>query len=161
MESDSTKPGKNLRICDSPIGKLGLSVCYDVRFPGLYTTLVENGADILLIPAAFTQTTGMAHWEVLLRARAIENQCYVLAAAQTGRHNEKRVSYGDAMIVDPWGTVVARGGSTGENLAVVAEIDLNRIKQIRKCMPKSSHRRPDLYSSSTSSTHTKVAVSNI
>ena len=154
MESASTKPGNCLKICNTPFGKLGLSVCYDVRFPELYSRLAEAGADILLIPAAFTQTTGMAHWEVLLRARAIENQCYVLASAQTGRHNEKRVSYGDAMIVDPWGTVRARGGSTTENLVIVADIDLKRQRQIRESMPKSSHRRPDIYRS-------KVIMSNI
>ena len=154
MESESTKPGDYLKICNTPFGKLGLSVCYDVRFPELYSRLAEAGAEILLIPAAFTQTTGMAHWEVLLRARAIENQCYVLASAQTGRHNEKRVSYGDAMIVDPWGTVRARGGSTTENLVLVTDIDLKRQRQIRKSMPKFSHRRPDIYRS-------KVIMSNI
>ena len=153
MESESTKPGACLRICNTPFGKLGISVCYDLRFPELYSRLVECGAEILLIPAAFTQTTGMAHWEVLLRARAIENQCYVLASAQTGRHNEKRVSYGDAMIIDPWGTVKARGGSTIENLVLVTDINLERLRQIRRSMPKSSHRRPDIYCS-------KVIVSN-
>ncbi|MCI13744.1 nitrilase-like protein, partial [Trifolium medium] len=101
--------GKDVVAVDSPIGRLGLSVCYDLRFPEIYQLLrFQHGAQILLVPAAFTKVTGEAHWEILLRARAIENQCYVIAAAQAGTHNDKRESYGDTLIIDPWGTIVGR-----------------------------------------------------
>ncbi|XP_071960916.1 deaminated glutathione amidase-like isoform X2 [Antedon mediterranea] len=117
--------------------------CYDMRFPELSIALTKRGADILTFPSAFTQTTGMAHWEVLLRSRAIENQCYVAAAAQTGKHNEKRTSYGHAMIVDPWGTILAccREGAD----VCVANVDHDYIQQVRKRMPVWEHRRHDIY----------------
>lgn len=131
----------------SPAGVLGLAVCYDLRFPELFSRLVHGGgAQLLLIPAAFTVPTGEAHWELLLRARAVETQAYVLAAAQGGAHNARRASYGHAMVVDPWGTVVARveEGPTAEGIAV-AEIDLGWLAEVRERMPIGAHRRPDVY----------------
>lgn len=142
-ESAATSAGADLVIDDSAVGRLGLTVCYDLRFPELYRALAARGADVLLVPAAFTLTTGKEHWEVLLRARAIENQCYVAAAAQTGRHNEKRESYGHAMVIDPWGTVVAQCRD-GEGIAV-SEIDRDFLMNIRARVPVWQHRRPDLY----------------
>jgi predicted amidohydrolase len=108
-ESRFTTAGDTVVAVDSPFGRLGLTVCYDLRFPELYQCLrFKHQAQVLLVPSAFTKVTGEAHWEILLRARAIETQCYVIAAAQAGKHNEKRESYGDSIIIDPWGTVIAR-----------------------------------------------------
>ncbi|CDP21760.1 unnamed protein product, partial [Coffea canephora] len=108
-ESCFTEAGKEIVAVDSPFGHLGLTVCYDLRFPELYQQLrFHHNAQVLLVPAAFTKPTGQAHWEILLRARAIETQCYVIAAAQAGKHNDKRESYGDTLIIDPWGTIVGR-----------------------------------------------------
>lgn len=118
---------------------MGLTICYDLRFPELYRKLLEAGAEILTVPSAFTRTTGEAHWEVLLRARAIENQCFVLAANQGGVHNESRETYGHTMIVDPWGKVLARV-ERGEGLAV-ADLDLQQLVRIRQDMPIVNHRR--------------------
>ncbi|XP_067685173.1 nitrilase and fragile histidine triad fusion protein NitFhit-like [Haliotis asinina] len=143
-ESDYTVPGSEIvPPVDTPVGRLGLATCYDLRFPEMSIALTQQGAQILSYPSAFTQTTGMAHWEVLLRSRAIENQCYVVAAAQTGRHNAKRTSYGHAMIVDPWGQVVSacRDGVD----VCVAEVDTAYIDKVREEMPVSQHRRHDLY----------------
>ena len=113
-ESKSTAPGGAVVVTDSPAGRLGVTVCYDLRFPELYQRLrFSEKAQVLLVPSAFTQKTGEAHWEVLLRARAIECQCFVMAAAQAGRHNDKRESYGDALIIDPWGTVIGRCSGNG------------------------------------------------
>lgn len=142
-ESAATKAGDQLVVADSPVGKLGLTVCYDLRFPELYGALRRQGAQVLLVPAAFTLLTGKEHWEALLRARAIETQCYVAAAAQTGRHNDKRDTFGHAMIIDPWGTVIAQCRD-GENVAV-ADVDAAWIEQVRGRMPVEAHRRPDLY----------------
>jgi deaminated glutathione amidase len=119
-------------------GNLGLSVCYDVRFPELYRYLSRQGADILFIPAAFTAYTGKDHWQVLLQARAIENTCYVIAPAQTGCHYGRRYSHGHAMIVDPWGVVLADAGE--KQGVAIAEIDPNRIEQVRSQMPSLKHR---------------------
>ncbi|ESQ38712.1 hypothetical protein EUTSA_v10028848mg [Eutrema salsugineum] len=113
-ESSFTVPGTKIVSVESPIGCLGLTVCYDLRFPKIYQQLrFDQNAQVLLVPSAFTTVTGEAHWEILLRARAIETQCYVIAAAQAGKHNEKRESYGDTLIIDPWGTVIGR--LPGEN----------------------------------------------
>ncbi|XP_055353777.1 LOW QUALITY PROTEIN: nitrilase and fragile histidine triad fusion protein NitFhit-like [Paramacrobiotus metropolitanus] len=128
---------------NTPIGKTGLLCCYDLRFPEIAGILTRQEAEILVYPAAFTLTTGISHWEPLLKARAIENQCYVIAAAQCGSHNDKRHSYGHSMIVDPWGTVLAQC-SDGPGVAV-AEIDLDRLRTIRSSMPVQNHRRHDLY----------------
>ncbi|GAB1868724.1 Nitrilase-like protein 1 [Camponotus japonicus] len=146
MESDYVLKGTEIvPPVLTPIGKLALSICYDMRFPELSLTLRNMGAQILTYPSAFTYQTGAAHWEVMLRARAVENQCYVIAAAQTGAHNKKRVSWGHAMIVDPWGTVIAQcAEKTG---IAIAEIDLALLEQVRKNMPCEKHRRIDLYPS--------------
>ncbi|XP_078061598.1 deaminated glutathione amidase-like [Mustelus asterias] len=143
-ESDFTIPGTGIEPpVSTPIGKLGLAICYDLRFPEISLVLTEAGAEILTFPSAFTVTTGLAHWEPLLRARAIETQCYVVAAAQTGKHNEKRTSYGHSMVVDPWGCVVAECNE-GRDICY-AEIDLQYLWDIRQDMPVSHHRRKDLY----------------
>jgi predicted amidohydrolase len=139
LESETVEAGSEIAVADAPFGRLGLSVCYDLRFPELYRRLVDGGAIALAIPAAFTLTTGKDHWHVLLRARAIEQQCYVLAAAQTGHHYGKRWSYGHALIVDPWGTVLAECGE-GEGVAV-AEIDPGYVTKVRKAVPSLAHRR--------------------
>jgi len=151
-ESATTAPGTELVVCDSPIGRLGLTTCYDVRFPEMYVPLVHDmGAQILLVPSAFTVPTGQAHWHTLLKARAIEHQCYVLAAAQYGQHNEKRTSYGHSLAVDPWGAVVADAGgyadkdtSTDPSLTtpsiVLCDIDLHKLESIRQRMPIRQHR---------------------
>ncbi|GJP50024.1 hypothetical protein CLOM_g9178 [Closterium sp. NIES-68] len=140
-ESNSTLPGSAVVSAVSPVGKLGLTVCYDLRFPELYQRLrFDHDCDVLLIPAAFTQKTGEAHWEILLRARAIECQCYVIAAAQAGRHNERRDSYGHALVVDPWGKVAARCSG----IATV-DIDMDLIASTRQRMPVGQHRRLTTY----------------
>jgi len=139
-ESDSIEPGPVEAVCvDTVAGKLGLSICYDLRFPELYRLLVEQGATLLTIPAAFTEVTGQAHWHALLRARAIENQCYVIAANQGGRHGKTRVTYGHSMIVSPWGEVLAELAE-GPGV-VVAEIALDEVERIRRDMPVQAHRR--------------------
>ncbi|KAG5329010.1 NFT1 protein, partial [Acromyrmex heyeri] len=145
MESDYVLKGIEIvPPVSTPIGKLALSICYDMRFPELSITLRNMGAQVLTYPSAFTYETGAAHWEVMLRARAIENQCYVIAAAQTGAHNKKRKSWGHAMIVDPWGTIIAQ--CTDKLGIAMAEIDLTLLEKIRKDMPCEQHRRNDLYS---------------
>lgn len=140
-ESDTVVPGEELVVADTALGPIGMSICYDLRFGELYRGLVDRGARILTIPSAFTLTTGRAHWRSLMRARAIESQCYVVAPAQVGEHDDGglRESYGHSMIVDPWGHVVARA-SDGPGLAL-AEIDLDRIEQVRRAIPVSQHRR--------------------
>jgi len=139
QESATVKPGADLVVADTPWGGLGLSVCYDLRFPELYRTLVSRGARMLAVPAAFTLFTGKDHWQVLLRARAIENLCWMFAPAQTGRNNEKRHCYGHACIIDPWGVVVADAGDR-EGLAV-ADLDFAAQDRIRKELPSLDHRR--------------------
>jgi len=138
-ESRSFEPGTELVTVETDIGHLGLSICYDLRFPELYRRLRELGAEIITVPSAFTHTTGKAHWEALLRARAIENQCYVIAANQGGVHNEKRETWGHSMIVDPWGTVLDCLPA-GEGLAV-GKVDLDMLEKIRSNMPVMTHRR--------------------
>jgi predicted amidohydrolase len=120
------------------LGNIGLSVCYDVRFPELYRHLSQMGAEVLVVPAAFTAFTGKDHWQVLLQARAIENTCYILAPAQTGYHNSRRQSHGHAVIIDPWGIVLADAG-TKPGVAI-AEINPGRIAQVRQQMPALQHR---------------------
>ncbi len=138
-ESDTIVPGDEVVVTDAPFGTLGLSICYDLRFPELYRALVDRGAVALTVPAAFTLHTGKDHWHVLLRARAIEAQCYVLAAAQTGHHYGIRRSYGHALIADPWGTVLAQVGE-GEG-AAVATIDPAVVARVRASVPSLRHRR--------------------
>ncbi|KAL3700116.1 hypothetical protein R1sor_018138 [Riccia sorocarpa] len=148
-ESNSTAAGSDVVTVDSPIGRLGMTVCYDLRFPELYQNLrFKQNAQILLVPSAFTKKTGEAHWEILLRARAIETQCYVIAAAQAGKHNERRESYGDALIIDPWGTIVARCRDKDCTGIAVAEVDHSSLESIRQRMPIITHRRYDVYGDS-------------
>jgi deaminated glutathione amidase len=142
-ESTATAAGDVGCVVDTLMGLLGLTVCYDIRFPELYRNLAAAGADALFVPAAFTLATGKEHWEPLLRARAIENQCYVLAAAQTGRHNDKRDTYGHAMIIDPWGTIIAQCRD-GVGIAT-AMMDLAWVDAVRARMPCAQHRRVDAY----------------
>jgi predicted amidohydrolase len=138
-ESDVVAPGQEAVVATLPWGGLGLTVCYDLRFPELYRRLVEKGARVLAVPAAFTAETGKDHWRVLLRARAIENQAYVIAPAQFGAHGGKRASYGHAMIVDPWGVVLAECGNR-EGIAM-AELDFAYQDQVRANLPCLQHRR--------------------
>lgn len=138
-ESEAIAPGTEVVVAETPLGKVGLSVCYDLRFPELYRELSRRGADLLCVPAAFTLHTGKDHWEVLLRARAIENQAWVVAPAQYGRHTEKRVTYGHAMIIDPWGTVIAQA-SDGEGMAI-GPVDPSVLARVRRELPCLSHRR--------------------
>jgi nitrilase len=138
-ESSQVEPGSGTVVVDSDVGRLGLSVCYDLRFPELYRDLVRQGAELLIVPAAFTAVTGRAHWEVLLRARAVENLCYVVAAAQGGYHANGRETHGDTLLCDPWGTVLdrlARGSGM-----VVASVDPALQTGIRDRLPVLGHRR--------------------
>ncbi|NER22456.1 MAG: carbon-nitrogen hydrolase family protein [Symploca sp. SIO1B1] len=139
-ESSTVMSGTELPTVYSSedLGNLGLSVCYDVRFPELYRNLSHQGADILFVPAAFTAYTGKDHWQVLLQARAIENTCYVIAPAQTGRHYAMRQTHGHAMIVDPWGSILADASDTPG--VAIAEINPDRLQQIRRQMPSLEHR---------------------
>jgi nitrilase len=124
---------------DTPAGRLGLAVCYDLRFPELFRHLLGEGADWFCIPSAFTAPTGRAHWELLLRARAVENLCYVVAPAQSGFHENGRETHGDALVVEPWGRVVTRlPRGTG---VITAELDLARLRRLRQDFPAVRHRR--------------------
>ncbi|XP_061092748.1 deaminated glutathione amidase [Conger conger] len=147
-ESAFTVPGPALTpAVQTPIGKVGLGVCYDLRFPELSLALRRQGAEILTYPSAFTVATGAAHWEVLLRARAIETQCFVLAAAQVGSHHAKRASYGHALAVDPWGTVLGDCGGAEAGVALV-QVDMQKLRDTRRDMPVEQHRREATFYSS-------------
>ena len=135
-ESATIEAGRQPVAFATPFGRVGLSICYDMRFPELYRALGVN--DLLVIPAAFTEVTGRAHWEILLRARAIENQCYVLAVAQGGKHENGRETHGNSMLIDTWGVVVARLAK-GEGV-IVGEIDPARIAEVRASLPALKHR---------------------
>lgn len=139
-ESKQFIPGASPVACPTPWGMLGLSVCYDLRFPELYRKLVEQGATMLSVPAAFTYATGEAHWEVLLRARAIENQCFVFAPNQGGDHGRQRITWGHSCIVDPWGKMLAVREQPGWGLAI-ADLNFDRLDEIRSRMPVLMHRR--------------------
>ncbi len=139
QESATRAPGTEVVTTPTPLGTLGLSVCYDLRFPELYRALARAGAEILLVPSAFTFPTGAAHWEVLCRARAVENQCYLIAADQTGRNPHGFQDYGDSLIVDPWGRVLARA-SDGDGV-VTAEIDSSYLARVRRELPCLKHVR--------------------
>jgi predicted amidohydrolase len=136
-------PGEEIVVASIAGVPVGLTVCYDLRFPELYRRLAGWGARLVTVPAAFTMDTGKDHWEVLVRARAIENQVFVLAAAQCGTHPPGLACYGNSMIVDPWGTVVARAGY--REGVIVADIDLGHAERIRKTLPAQGHRRGDLF----------------
>ena len=137
-ESETIAKGKDLVVVDTPFGKLGFAICYDLRFPELFRKLIDDGAEIIALPAAFTATTGKAHWDVLVRARAIENLCYIIAANQGGYHLNGRETYGDSMVVDPWGNVLNRL-SQGAGV-VIANIDIERMHQTRRTFPCLDHR---------------------
>ncbi len=138
-ESARYQPGEVSPIVDLPWGKIGITICYDMRFPALYRALAENGAAFLTMPSAFTKPTGEAHWHILLRSRAIENGAFVFAAAQAGTHESGRLSYGHSVIIDPWGTVLAEGGT--EPGVIVAEIDPGKVDSVRKSIPSLQHGR--------------------
>lgn len=138
-ESKTVEPGDSLVLAEVDGIKVGLSICYDLRFPELYRELTRQGAEVIFVPSAFTVPTGRDHWEVLLRARAIENQVYIVAPAQYGQHNPKRASYGRSMIVDPWGTVLAQ--APDKEALIFAEMDLGRLRELRALMPCLKHRK--------------------
>src|SRR3954469_12339291 len=138
-ESANYQPGETAVISDLPWGRIGLTICYDVRFPALYRALAEAGASFITVPSAFTVRTGEAHWHTLLRARAIENGCYIFAAAQAGKHERGRECYGHSLIVDPWGVVLAEGGV--EPGIVMAKIDPAKAASARKSIPSLQHGR--------------------
>jgi deaminated glutathione amidase len=139
-ESNAYRPGEHTVVAETPWGRLGMTVCYDLRFPHLYRSLAQAGADFLSVPSVFTVPTGRAHWHVLLRARAIENGAFVFAPAQCGEHSEGRRSYGHSLIVDPWGEILADGGETPGY--VTAHIDPAQIAERRRMVPSLQHDRP-------------------
>lgn len=140
LESDGVAPGRETAVVEIDGVRVGLSICYDLRFPELYRRLaVEGGAEVLVVPAAFMMHTGRDHWEVLLRARAIENQCFVVAAGQIGDHDPGRTCFGRSMVVDPWGTILAQAPDTVG--VTVADLDLDRLRQIRTELPSLANRR--------------------
>lgn len=141
-ESEQFESGDEVVVAELPQCVLGLSICYDLRFPELYRRLSFLGANVMLVPAAFTYKTGEAHWQVLLQARAIENQCYIIAANQGGQHDSKRHTWGHSCIVNPWGEVIAQR-ELGEGV-VVADLDLGLVDQLRENMPVLMHRRQDV-----------------
>ena len=142
-ESEFTAPGNSPIVVTTPFAKVGLAVCYDLRFPEHFRRLISSGMDLLALPAAFTFTTGKAHWESLLRARAIENQCFVAAAAQTGTHADGRTTWGHSMLVDGWGRIL-RDLGTNPGVACVS-IDLGALKKLREDFPVLTHQRANLF----------------
>lgn len=140
-ESAAYRGGTRSVVADTPLGGLGLSICYDLRFADLFTALTNHGATLISIPAAFTVPTGEAHWHVLMRARAIEAGVFVIAAAQVGRHADGRVTYGHSLVVDPWGKVLLDMGGEGPGLGF-AEIDPGQVEEVRSRLPAILHRRP-------------------
>jgi predicted amidohydrolase len=139
-ESAAYAPGTQSAVVDTPVGRLGLSICYDIRFPDLYRSLTDAGATVLAVPAAFTVPTGQAHWHILLRARAIEAGVFVVAAAQVGRHADGRETFGHSLVVDPWGTILL--DMETEQGVGFAEIELERVAEVRRRLPAIEHRRP-------------------
>jgi len=138
-ESKSYRPGGRAVLAQTPFARLGLTICYDLRFAGLYRSLAKAGAQVLTVPAAFTQVTGEAHWHVLLRARAIETGCFVVAAAQGGTHENGRETYGHSLIIGPWGEILAEGGT--EPSVILAKIDPAKIEEVRGRVPALHHDR--------------------
>jgi predicted amidohydrolase len=139
-ESSAYAPGTAAVVAETPAGRLGLTICYDMRFPDLYRALSDAGADILSVPSSFTVPTGRAHWHILLRARAIEAGCFVVAAAQSGQHEDGRETYGHSLVVDPWGDILL---DMGEEPGVgFADLDLGRLRDVRARVPALRHRRP-------------------
>lgn len=139
-ESDHLLPGQDTGCFDIDLARIGVSICYDLRFPEIYREQSRRGAELFCIPAAFTRTTGRDHWELLLRARAVENQCYVIAANQVGAHSPRSASYGHSLIIDPWGRVLAEE-SSADGGVIVAEITADKLAEIRQQLPALQHRR--------------------
>lgn len=139
QESKTTVPGNKVVVLPTPFGKIGLAVCYDVRFPEMFRTMHDQDVECIILPAAFTYTTGSAHWDILVRARAIENQVYIIAAAQTGQHDNGRKTYGHSMIVDPWGMVKAN--LSEEQGVVIADMDMDYLRKMRGEFPVLLHRK--------------------
>lgn len=139
-ESSAYRPGERAVVAETPWGRLGMTVCYDLRFPHLYRALAQRGAVMLAIPSSFQRETGRAHWHVLLRARAIENACFVIAPALCGDHPGKRTTYGHSLVVDPWGEVLADGGEAPG--VVYADLDLAQVDKVRAMLPSLTHDRP-------------------
>jgi predicted amidohydrolase len=138
-ESSTYRSGSRAVVAQTPWGKLGMTVCYDLRFPGLFRALAQAGAAMITVPSSFQRQTGKAHWHVLLRARAIENECFILAPAMCGDHPGNRQTFGHTLIIDPWGEILAEGGESPE--IVYAEIDLARVAKVRGMMPSLEHDR--------------------
>ena len=139
QESDYIEPGQQVVVTDTPFGKVGLAVCYDIRFPELFRCMIDQGADLICVPAAFTATTGKAHWECLLRARAIENTCYLVASNQGGYHVNGRETYGHSMIIDGWGTTLT--GLPHGSGVICADLDLDQQNELRRNFPTIQHRK--------------------
>jgi predicted amidohydrolase len=139
-ESSAYRPGERAVVAETPWGRLGMTVCYDLRFPHLYRSLAQRGALMLAIPSSFQRETGKAHWHTLLRARAIENASFVIAAALCGDHPGKRMTYGHSLVVDPWGEVLADGGESPG--VIFADLDLSRVEAVRAMLPSLAHDRP-------------------
>src|SRR5215211_3105508 len=142
-ESEAEEPGDQTLVCEAEGWRIGLTVCYDLRFPELYRILALDGAELVTVPAAFTMFTGRDHWELLLRARAVENQCYVAAANEWGSHEGGKESYGRSTIVDPWGVVLAQAAD--EDTVIAAELDRAHMARIRAALPSLANRQPDAY----------------
>ena len=139
-ESDSYAAGASAVVADLPAGRLGMTVCYDVRFPDLFRQLAIAGAKVIAVPAAFTKITGEAHWHILLRSRAIETGCFIIAPAQGGKHQDGRETYGHSLIIDPWGEILAEGGI--EPGVIAATLDLSKVDEVRGKIPSLCHVRP-------------------
>jgi predicted amidohydrolase len=138
-ESDTYQAGHEVVTCETPAGRLGITICYDVRFPALYQSLRESGANVIVVAAAFTQVTGKAHWETLLQSRAIETQSWIIASAQCGTHSDSRNTYGHSMVIDPWGTIAERLTDTAGHFVV--SIDHQKTDEVRQAMPLLNHAR--------------------
>ncbi|CAM9416275.1 unnamed protein product, partial [Hapterophycus canaliculatus] len=142
-ESDTLSPGNAITTVETPFGMIGVGICYDMRFPELSMAMRAAGSVLLCFPGAFNMTTGPAHWELLQRARALDNQCYVVTASPARNPDSKYQAWGHSSVVDPWGTVVAT--TEHEGALVVAEVDIGRVEEVRKGIPVSLQKRPDLY----------------
>ena len=138
-ESSTIAPGSDIVVAETPFGNIGMSVCYDLRFPELYRRMLDKNISIITVPSAFTETTGRRHWEMLLRSRAVENLCYVIAANQGGRNTETRMTWGHSMIIDPWGDILGRM-EKGPGV-VCADIDPGRVRELRRQFPALEHRK--------------------
>lgn len=142
-ESDTVESGDTLVVIDSPVGKLGVAVCFDLRFPAMFTAMANQGVEVIAVPAAFTVTTGRAHWHLLMRSRAVENLCYTVGACQYGTHNKNRVTYGHSLIVNPWGTVLAEQ-ENADGQIVFADIDLSYLREVRQQLPVQRYQSTEL-----------------